>query len=448
MPLRYQFPQLFKYTINGKIQTYSVEIWESNSFTFVVRRSYGEFAGRKHIMEDEPLSLAKATDVACKYYQDKVNDGYRLADRHAQSPISFPIGKFVFNPLLISVHDFDLTSQRSLDALKQQVIDNIPNISLDVNDVAKSMKAKKFRAGLMDYLADAQGKLNGVRSIARYEISSAKSLFDEPNKVILTSREGIIYDVPHITGYLKKLYEDGIIDKSIALDGEIYCVGLHVATIAGAAKTSSSEHNKHLYFVAFDIACESLIQEERFEMLYNVIAQKLEYTQDDIIYTPEKNKYDFEDHRDGKFNNKPFYILEKTKVSNDDEFIEFTEAMIYCHYEGGILRNRKAPYYFGGRRNNMLKLKKATVDSFIIVDIVPYKKDPTLGLAVLRNDITGDTFECNMNCPMRKKREILNNRADYIGRKVQVRYFERTINEIPFHANVTGIYNGDELIDL
>ena len=141
-------------------------------------------------------------------------------------------------------------------------------------------------------------------------------------------------------------------------------------------------------------------------------------------------------------------IISKTKVNNDDEFIEFTEAMIDCHYEGGILRNRKAPYYFGGRRNNMLKLKKATVDSFIIVDIVPYKKDPTLGLAVLRNDITGDTFECNMNCPMRKKREILNNRADYIGRKVQVRYFERTINEIPFHANVTGIYNGDELIDL
>jgi len=48
-------------------------------------------------------------------------------------------------------------------------------------------------------------------------------------------------------------------------------------------------------------------------------------------------------------------------------------------------------------------------------------------------------FECNGTGTVEDKLNILNNKDYYKGKFATVKFYERTKNGIPFHANVIGI---------
>ena len=91
----------------------------------------------------------------------------------------------------------------------------------------------------------------------------------------------------------------------------------------------------------------------------------------------------------------------------------------------------------------MMKLKRPKYGYFEVIDIILYGFDSdnknNVGKGckfILKNDLTNEKFESNPTGTVEQKLEYYNNRKDYIGSKVMVKYYERTKNKLPFHHNV------------
>ena len=123
-------------------------------------------------------------------------------------------------------------------------------------------------------------------------------------------------------------------------------------------------------------------------------------------------------------------------VESDEEFEQLTMEWIDEGYEGGILRDKDSLYYFGGRRNNMYKLKKPMIEEFLILDVVPYHKQPDIGMFRCKNNITNDIFDCATVGDNTYRSEILTTKNKNIGKNAVIRFFERSKNQLPFHGNV------------
>lgn len=102
-----------------------------------------------------------------------------------------------------------------------------------------------------------------------------------------------------------------------------------------------------------------------------------------------------------------------------------------------VIRDTKADYQFGGKRNNsMLKFKKIEDGRFLIVDIVPEGiKRKNLPKFICRNDINDELFECTINKKQDIQEEYLINKDKYIGKYMKVEYRARSgVKQVPFHA--------------
>ena len=93
----------------------------------------------------------------------------------------------------------------------------------------------------------------------------------------------------------------------------------------------------------------------------------------------------------------------------------------------------------------MRKLKKFNDAEFKVLDIVEFgTRGATVGYGckfILQNDITDAIFECNPIGDVSTKQEYVLNKEDYFGKLVTVKFYERTKNGLPLHANVIGIRN-------
>lgn len=443
------FPTLYKRNYNNDVYYWKIEIEND-----VITRTSGKLDKKpvKFITRDVRDSVGKSD----KFYGDKINEGYRaviLNDNDFDTIKSFfPTGNldiiaspvfgkpFMFLPITFIIKDTptNIINPIHIEAFNK-IRDNflkerIGELLADRNEVLKPMKAKPFKINVMPYPAGAQHKLNGVRCTVHYYPAESKNptmdLFYTPvSRVDLISREGIVYNVPHISRNLVRLFENGKLNPDLVYDGEIYFPGLNVATIAGAAKNIGNPNNSSLIFVIFDISDEMLIQHERTYALFDL---------DIPILDSDKNKSVIANRNTNVITNKEGFIfkLDTEILYNDEEFIDFTNESLDGGFEGGILRNLSSPYMFGSRRNNMLKLKRAIRLRFIVLDVVPMRENPDQGMMLLKNDTNNETFECNISTTFESRRQILKFKDNWIGKKVVVKFYERTINDIPFHANV------------
>lgn len=451
-----KFPILFKKNFNNDIYVTRIEIKLENNTINIVRSS-GKLFMKEVVTIDEESNQTKAINKAAKFYSDKFNSGYRPIEYSVDSMKSFvfhfPIGSF--HTILENIQVKQAIGIKSTYGYYDPYVNNessnisythrefinkhISNTTYDKNNLIKPMKAKPFEESRMDYPALAQGKLNGVRCTIHYRPASSftsTNLFDKPvNKVELISREGIRYEVPKVEIQLLRYFKEGLLDANTVYDGELYCPGIPVASIAGAARNRSNNVNELLMFVIFDICDDILNQQDRINHLQECLLQGIHrYTHainKDIYESVISNRNDVSFHNLNKV-----WILDTYVVNSDAEFTEFAMDAIEYNYEGGILRDREALYQFGAKRYNMMKLKKPSFTECKVIDVIPLKKDPTLGMFLLQNDINIDTFECSINTTAINKAHILLNKKDWIGKKVSVRFFERTVYNIPFHANV------------
>jgi len=303
----------------------------------------------------------------------------------------------------------------------------LPYAKFDINGLAKPMKGVSFRPNTMRYDVYGQPKINGCRCIARRS-GTQTDLFDSNDAFILTSNEGIIYNVPHITDALNKLAESYPELLDLVFDGELYCYGEKAPTITGAAKNVSNPINAKLVLLIFDLAMPNMVQFDRTERL-------VQLEMDGIFPVLSAVQHFSTDYSKEGI---PIWLLETVKVTSDAQALTLKDHYINLEFEGLILRDMKAEYGFGQRVSTMRKWKNEYYGKFTILDLYPRNEQDKLPLFLLRNDINDETFESNPTGSHNELRHLLkpDHKIKLVGKQVLIKYRERTVNGIPAHQNV------------
>lgn len=103
-------------------------------------------------------------------------------------------------------------------------------------------------------------------------------------------------------------------------------------------------------------------------------------------------------------------------------------------YEGIMLRCGSSGYESGKRSSSLIKVKEVLDDEFQVIGI----DESADGWAILVCK-TGSGKEFRVSAPgtMENKRRILQSADDYIGKWIRVEYFSETIEGLPFHPVAT-----------
>lgn len=271
-----------------------------------------------------------------------------------------------------------------------------------------------------------QWKINGLRCIVGAEKNEG-SLF-VPIRFTYTSREGTTWNLHWMDEILfKKLNKeliDRMVEEGICLDGELYLPGYTVNEINSFVKNPKTPQHRLLQYWCYDICMEGISAKGRYEYLTTK------------SYWSVKGFNSQEDHLNNK---EQFLILPTAQVPDITDARVFRDEYINLGFEGLILRNPTAEYAFGKRNSSMFKYKKKLDGLFSIVDVKEDKRG--LPIFTLQNDINSEYFECTINLPQDKQRNLMAMGKLLVGKKGLVEYRERSgVKEVPFHAKLIMIY--------
>ena len=225
--------------------------------------------------------------------------------------------------------------------------------------------------------------------------------------------------IPIIPNYFLNM----MIEEGIALDGELYLPGYGINEINSFIKNTELSQHYKLQFWCYDLAIDSMPAVSRYDTLETAFGNK-------ICNFESKNEH---------LNNKERFILLPAfnNIRCIEDAIRHRDDFINLGFEGLVIRDSKADYQFGGKRNSsMLKFKKIEDGKFLIVDIVPEGiKRRNLPKFICRNDINDELFECTINKKQDVQEEYLINKDKYIGKYMKVEYRARSgVKQVPFHA--------------
>lgn len=320
-----------------------------------------------------------------------------------------------------------------LNELYKKLDAKLPKYNTDANECVKPMKCQPFQLGKFRYHCLGQPKINGVRGVVMLAITT-NGLFTF-KEVVIKTKEGLIYQIEHITNWFVANIYNKPENEHLVFDGEVYRAGEHVTSIGGAARNPNNPLHKLLQFVCFDLSIPDVKQDGRLIAV------------DDIFKPfPELNQIFASQHY--LMMDYPVIKLCNKILHNDVEAQEYGKHCISFGYEGCVIRDVRAEYKFGQRPITMMKIKQFSIELFTIIDIIPFNDDTVdtesmvgqgCKFILLNNDNTNESFTCNPKGSFAVRMEYLENKDQYIGRKAQVKFAERTINNIPFHANVIKI---------
>jgi hypothetical protein len=284
-------------------------------------------------------------------------------------------------------------------------------------------KALPFRPNKIHYPCIGQPKINGGRCGAAFDNEPGVDLFaPKAGAFKLHSKEDIDFPVQHIKDELTQAAREYPWIKDLIWDGEIYQRGLKVATINGAARNQRNPVHDNLQYIIFDCITANM-QMQRIEIIKDL---------QHIFYHGIADLH--QDWPLGKV-----IILESIIINNDQEAKAYRDIYLKFGFEGIVLREMNSFYTPGKHVDVMYKYKQFEVNSFLVVDLQPKPIDDHLPLFICKNDLTDDTFECVPMGTHNAQAAMLKNKHKYIDTYVDVKYYERTINNLPFNANVLPI---------
>ena len=318
--------------------------------------------------------------------------------------------------------EYDL--QDTYGAIENILEHIVDKTNTDALGFAKPMKCQKFQLGKVKYPCIGQPKYNGVRATVSIDPTGGGMFNETP--ILILSKEGVVYKLEHLNEELHKLLKYFELDCSInnpVLDGEIYFPNTPVTTIGGAARNIVNPVNKQLQFVIYDLSIENMNQKDR---IYYLDSSGL-YKHSNTYIAPR------------------VYLSNSVVLHSDEEALEYLDTCLALGYEGAVTRQYEPEYAFGQRPMFMRKLKKFDDAEFEVIDIVPYGDiNQNVGTGckfILRNDLNDSTFECIPKGTTAERLAYFANKEKYIGNMVTAKFYERTINNLPFHANVIGLRN-------
>jgi DNA ligase-1 len=254
-----------------------------------------------------------------------------------------------------------------------------------------------------------QPKLNGVRCLAFW--------CDKRNDVVLMSRGGIYYIVPHITLDLKPfLYEH----KHIILDGELYKHSVPLQQISGAVRTENDQADM---FGGKQNFIEYWVYDHIFKDRHHELQESRERNR--------KQTMMFFDKIDSKIKNVP-----TSDAISEEQVITLHNYYTSSGFEGAIVRATDAIYMPGFRDKCLLKVKEFIDEEFNIVSY-EYNKDkgPESFVFILRDD-DGRIFKARPTGTLEQKESWYRNFNLIVGHKATVRYQEKSEDGIPMQGHV------------
>lgn len=294
----------------------------------------------------------------------------------------------------------------------------LPICRTDKEGCAKPMKAQPYFKDngevRISFPCFGQPKLNGFRVMCSWEeVEEGEGMFKTKVwKPVFRSKEGLKYTIlEHIENEFNKqmFLSHTDLRYNLIYDGEIYIHREILSEISSAVRKRNSK-TPLLQFHIFDIAIEDTNQEIRLDSLRRNIG---------YLNGSKELKNIFE---------VPYFI-----INSNEEAQEYTDQCISQGYEGAIFRDKKAKYRFGSRPTTMVKLKRSQDEEFTIVNVIGGDNTPELGVFVCIAE-NGKEFKVTPEGTVEKKKEYLSNKQNYIGKQLTVRFFERTKEDLPFHA--------------
>lgn len=230
-----------------------------------------------------------------------------------------------------------------------------------------------------------QPKFNGHRC----------SIFNNGGQLIAYSRNGkLIESIDHILMEIE-------IPMGMTIDGELYCHGLSLQKISSLVK-KNQEESKQLKFMLYDVF-DSRKFSERLDIIIGF----------DFLLKSKHCK------------------LAKTKlVMREYELNAAFAKFVSDGYEGAMVRLDGSPYEDGKRSKSLLKMKKKFDDEFLVVDIIASSEGWAILQCVAKN---GKRFSVSAPGSMYEKYNVYENKKEYIGKFIQIEYYDVTDDGIPFH---------------
>lgn len=249
------------------------------------------------------------------------------------------------------------------------------------------------------YPCDIQPKLDGVRCLAYWE----------NGEIILQSRGGKFYSLPHIALALKP-----ILPEDAIFDGELYLHGLSCQTITSYVKKHNPGLTETIKYHVYDVPTidgNDHPWSVRREYVFKI---------DDLI---ENAGFDPENY--------PVEGVFTTRILNENELFKFQSFYVQNGYEGGIARNLHGMYEWGYRSKNLLKIKNFEDHEFEIVGFLNGrgKNETTVTWECVAEN--GKTFTVVPKGDKSFREEMLRNGQKYIGYKLKVKHHGWTDDGLP-----------------
>jgi hypothetical protein len=147
---------------------------------------------------------------------------------------------------------------------------------------------------------------------------------------------------------------------------------------------------------------------------------------------------------EGKVRNETIQLVTQKIVSSEDELKEFEKQAILAGYEGVILRFHGEPYGFNQRPKSMMKIKNFQDSEFEVLSMRSRVHsvndiDTTIcDICICRNNLNDKTFEVVPRGSIEQKAAYWHDREKFIGRRLIVRFLERSDDGIP-QGNTVGL---------
>lgn len=261
------------------------------------------------------------------------------------------------------------------------------------------------------YPAFLQRKFNGVRCMAMW--CQIEEGLDE---VFLQSRGNKRYNIKHLEDELAEL-----LTTADVLDGEIYIHGMSLQEINSLVKKHRPGESENLEYHIYDIPVidgdRAWSQEARLFKL-NKLRQVIE----------EKNLTHLK-------------IVDTVEIGSYEEAKLKEKEWILAGYEGAIMRQRDALYNFGNRSEYLLKIKSFKDAEFVVIghEIEETNVNGEIISAVIwicdNDQLSPDglrrSFKVRPKGTKKARQAQLLNATSYIGKKLTVKYFDRTDDLVP-----------------
>ena len=349
-----KLPTLYHQSTSGKIYS-----WDCRTEDNLLCVEYGTMDGKKNLLkkETEGKNIGKANETSPS----------EQAEKEAQA---------------LWKNRIDRKYSKTIEEAKKTVF--LPMLAHDFWKEKKEIKYPVF----------VQPKLNGVRCLA----------FWEDDEVVLMSRQGKQYNLPHIKEELRTF-----LPKNAVFDGEIYIHGISLQNINRLVKKWRPEESPALEYHVYDFFNPD-------EM--------------DKTYLYRFNQYRSRAVFDGVKSARCFFHSTFT-VESQEELMSTLSDFEECGYEGLIIRKMDALYKLGHRSHDLLKVKNFKDDEFKIVGATEANGADKGTVVWVCETKDGKEFGVRPMGTREQRKEWFDNREQFYGKKLTVKYQELSDDDVP-----------------